>query len=174
MSVSPTGDTALPGYRISATTRPEPLESRADQLLRHIRSETPLATSQDNHLDVYVTVFPGSRNAYVATEIHVSASEVTTVVLRTIPVTRIVRNGMDWLENEGWPGVPVVDVPDSAKVAWSRGRKDEAAPVVAKVYINALARNMPPAETIADKFEVSRSTAGRMVRYAREGGYLTI
>lgn len=173
-NVSPIGDGDIPGYRIEATNNPSAGgQSAGDRLVKAFDGDGP--EPEGPLLVVEIEAFAMLDYSYGAQKLTVTTNgEVTNAALRTIPVSGLVRHAMVWLEERGLIGVPDVQVPDSVKVAWTRGRKDEAGPVIAKVYRNAIARNLPPTETVAKQFDVSRSTAARMVRYARENGYLTV
>ncbi|MFS0216669.1 hypothetical protein ACL1KS_09145 [Corynebacterium striatum] len=64
-----------------------------------------------------------------------------------------------------------VDVPALRK-EWPNGDLDEFSTVVAEVYTAAYQLGEPPKESVADFFNISTSTAGRMISKARALGKL--
>lgn len=116
-----------------------------------------------------------------------AASEITSEELRRIPVARLLRWGLWLAALEQDPDLRgsenVTDLASSIESALVEGRSyfsmnDDHLRVVAEIYRAAAtatpdAMSPAPVKALAEHFEISRSTATRWVRLARERGFLS-
>lgn len=93
---------------------------------------------------------------------------VTSVLLRRIPVRELLERSV----NKMTPILITVDSAVDLKAAGLRGPDDETLRLVGKLYDHTLFQAGSPVQFIVDQFGISRSTATRWVKRARDAGYI--
>ncbi|WP_313547815.1 hypothetical protein [Corynebacterium sp.] len=110
------------------------------------------------------------------TEVTVSGDDVTAVLLRSLPISKVTTKALGLLEllygKETVSDVGEIVVTADDRKQWPRGDKKRVSRLVTKIFTKATDMNIPPIPEIAKKFEVSNRTASRMVAYSREIGDL--
>lgn len=110
------------------------------------------------------------------TEVTVSGDNVTTALMRTLPISKVTTKSLTLLRllygEETVTDVGEIEVTADDRKQWPRGDKRSVSRLVAKIFTQATGMNVPPIPEIAKKFEVSNRTASRMVAYSREVGDL--
>lgn len=103
---------------------------------------------------------------------HTSGEAITSTLLRSVPVAEVLSAVVDEASPPGFvlygSGVPHDDLPAAGK----RGPVDETLRLVGLVYDNARLQGGNPVQEVAQKFEISRSTATRWVRRATDRGHV--
>ncbi|AGG67639.1 hypothetical protein [Corynebacterium callunae] len=110
-------------------------------------------------------------------EITVSGEEITTSLLRTLPLSKVVSEAIEFIQEQkkeqfALPGFQEIEVTADDRKQWPRGDKKRVSVLVADIFNHAKALRIPPIPEIAKRFEVSNRTASRMVAYSREIGDL--
>lgn len=110
-------------------------------------------------------------------EISVSGEEITTSLLRTLPLSKVVSEAIEFIQEQKkeqylLPGFQEIEVTADDRKQWPRGDKQRVSRLVADIFNEANALRIPPIPEIAKRFEVSNRTASRMVAYSREIGDL--
>lgn len=117
-------------------------------------------------------VYNPDSGRYAARSITVRADdgEVTGEILRSIPVARILREGvMDMVQ-----ALTFLDMGSPPDDLGKAGPTDETLRWVARIYRWALLVGDAPTQAVAEGLSVPRSTAGRWVTRARDRGHLTV
>ena len=93
---------------------------------------------------------------------------VTSVLLRRIPVGELLEKSV----NKMTPVLITVASGEDLKAAALRGPDDQTLRLVGEVYDHTLLQAGSPVQFIVDQFGISRSTATRWVKRARDAGYI--
>ena len=117
-----------------------------------------------------------STGKLAVTEVTITGEDVTTALLRTLPLAKVTTTILMALKirygDETVSDVGEIEVTADDRKQWPRGDKERVSRLVAKIFTKATDMNIPPIPEIAKKFEVSNRTASRMVAYSREIGDL--
>lgn len=144
-------------------------------------------------LDVEITFYqqPGTRAEIARCEVGTSAIEptrgkITPGRLRAIPygqLTAMVEPFIIELETSGGftvSGPAHDDVLEELydfqelRKEWPKGDLTKVSTAVADVYLSAIGNGTPPKNDVAERFNTSKATAGRMIAKARELGILKV
>ena len=117
-----------------------------------------------------------STGKLAVTEVTITGEDVTTALLRTLPLAKVTTTILTALKirygEETVSDVGEIKVTADDRKQWPRGDKERVSKLVTKIFTKATDMNIPPIPEIAKKFEVSNRTASRMVAYSREIGDL--
>lgn len=95
---------------------------------------------------------------------------VTSVLLRKVPVAELAAQAVAAFSAER-PKITVARL-DELRDAGARGLSDETLRLVALVYEDVLSQNGNPVQEVVEAFGISRSTATRWIRRARDREYI--
>lgn len=111
---------------------------------------------------------------FEVSSMQLSTKDVTSALLRTIPIQHLSELALQEMSERGWPGLrPMFTINEETRRLWPKN-KDHAAYIAAEIYKAASIRRIPPVEEVERQFKVSRSTATRIIAHARKIGHLDI
>lgn len=129
--------------------------------------------SGDTPEDLLVADFRRDHDGLTVVRVEVAASKIDGQVLRSISIPSIAQAILDELDKA--PTAQFTVGPEHNYTAlrehWPDGDKRELLlSAVQHVYNRSVERQQPARKAVADRFQVSRATAGRMISAARESG----
>lgn len=111
---------------------------------------------------------------FEVSSLFIETKDVTSALLRTIPIQHLTELALQEMSERGWPGLrPMITISEEARRLWPKN-KDQAALFAGEIYKAAMLRGLAPVEEVERQFDVSRSTATRIISHARKTGYLNI
>lgn len=145
-----------------------------EQLLRDMSARDSI-TYGLQPIHVTLTLMPDVHlGKFELCSVQIDSKDVNTTVLRSIPLQSLTEMALTEMAKRDWPGLrPMMEINDEVRGLWPKD-KDRAAVFAAALYKAALLRALPPVEEVQKQFQVSRSTATRIIAHARKTGQLLI
>lgn len=149
------------------------------------KNDTITAQHTDENGNLYTAVVEVD-NAGNVTRLEVTGANVTSELLRSIPVGTLSLAGVFVARGIGITPITQKEQQsitlhsDMDKLGqeilakWPRKKDGDTAKNIATMYEHAVMNGLPPTQFITDELDVAKSTAGRMVAFARKVGALTI